>query len=67
MALEPEIGQPERVAEVPGGYVKDLDLSDSAAIVSIFQVPERPALLVPLDAGDAVELEVTTATFGPTG
>jgi hypothetical protein len=67
MALAPEIGQPERIAEVPGGYVKDLDLSDSAAIVSIFQVPERPALLVPLDAGDAVGLEGTTATFGPTG
>ncbi len=67
MALEPEIGQPVRIAEAPGGYVKDLDLSDSAAIVSIFQVPERPPLLIPRDLGDSVELEGTTATFGPTG
>jgi hypothetical protein len=65
--LEPQIGQPERIAEVPRGYVKDLDLSASASIASIFQVPERRPLRIPLDGGEAVELEGTTATFGPTG
>ncbi len=67
VALEPQVGQPERVADVPRGYVKDLDVSDSDAIVSIFRVPERPPLLVSLDGSDSVDLDGTTATFGPTG
>jgi hypothetical protein len=67
VALRPQMGEPERIARIPAGYVKDLDLARSAAVVSIFGVPERPPVLVPLEGEDRVALEGTTATFGPAG
>jgi hypothetical protein len=66
-AIEPQIGEPEPIASVPAGYVKDLDLSTSAAVVTIFGDPPRPPLFVPLDGTESVDLEGTTATFGPAG
>ena len=55
-----------RIADVPDGFFTDLDLGPDA-LLSRFGDPQPPPVLVSLDGGEPVELEGTTATYGPLG
>jgi hypothetical protein len=66
VSLGSATGEAAAVGGVPSGIVTDLDLTDTAALLS-FAPEEQPApFLVLLDGSDSV-LEGTTAAFGPAG
>jgi hypothetical protein len=68
VSLGPPVGEHEVLVRVPrAGAVRDLDVGDSAAVMSFFSDPAVPPRLVELDGSDVVTLTGTTATFGPTG
>jgi hypothetical protein len=68
VALGPPTGEQDVLVRVRRtGAVSDLDVGDSAAVLSLFSDPPVPPRLVPLDGSDVVGLTGTTATFGPTG
>jgi hypothetical protein len=68
VALGPPTGQPEVIVRVPrAGSVRDLDVGDTAALMSFFSDPPVASRLIALDGSDDVILDGTTATFGPVG
>jgi hypothetical protein len=68
VTLGPPTGRPEVIVRLRrAGSVRDLDIGDSAAVMSFFSDPPVAARLVALDGSDDVNLDGTTATFGPLG
>jgi hypothetical protein len=68
VSVGPPISEQEVLVRVSrAGAVRDLDVSDSAAVLSFFGDPPVPPRFVELDGSDVVSLDGTIATFGPTG
>ena len=67
VALGPPIGEQEALVPISRAGIRDFDLGDTAALLSFFSDPPLPPMLQELDGSNAMDLEGTTATFGPTG
>jgi len=68
VSLGPPVSEQDVLVRVRrAGAVRDLDVGESAAVLSFFSDPPVPPKLVQLDGSDVVSLTGTTATFGPNG